>query len=85
MVETHPLPKALQLLILDADKKLKELQQHLMGEIHSAALELMELQNLSPKDGWAIDIDQMVYLRNVPDDTNQSELSFDYDENEERE
>jgi len=66
MEETKPVPQALQYMVEQSNKELRDLQQHLMGHIEEASLELMALLDVHPEDGWKLDLDRMVYMRQAP-------------------
>ncbi len=70
MQETIKCPKALQHMVDLSNQRLKELQQTYTVQILEAAQELMTLLNISPEDGWTLDLDNMMFIRNIESDEN---------------
>ena len=58
-----PVPIALKELILSNNTLLTQYQQDLTKKVIAANMEMMELLNLNPNDGWRLDTDQMVYVK----------------------
>jgi hypothetical protein len=67
-----PVPIALKELILSNNLLLTQYQQELTKKVISANIEIMQLLGLNPEEGWKLDTDQMVYIKQeqpIPDDT----------------
>ena len=62
-MQEAPLPLALRQLIQLHNEKVKEYQQIALLEIQRASLELMQLLNLSPNDGWKLDVENMKFVK----------------------
>lgn len=68
------LPIALRSLIQKNNELLKRYQASLIEEIQEANLQMMQILNLDPNDGWRLDMDNMVYVRpEVPEDQPKEE------------
>ena len=63
IIDEKAIPQALLIAIDAADKQLIQAQQQLLDQINSMALELMEMLNLSPDEGWALDLGQKKFIR----------------------
>jgi hypothetical protein len=62
-MEEAQIPLALRQLIQLHNEKVREYQQIAMLEIQRASLELMQLLNLSPNDGWKLDVENMKFVK----------------------
>ena len=62
-MQEAPLPLALHQLIKLHNEKVREYQQIALLEIQRASMELMEMMNLSPNDGWKLDMDNMKFVK----------------------
>lgn len=60
---TLDVPLALQNLIRANNTLLKTYQAQLMQEVQDANLQMMQLLQLNPRDGWILDMEQMVYTK----------------------
>lgn len=58
-----PVPIALRELIISNNTLLENYQQELTQKIMSANSEIMELLGISPIDGWRLDMEKMVYIK----------------------
>lgn len=58
-----PVPIALKELIASNNTLLNQYQQELTKKVIAANMEIMELLNLNPNDGWRLDTDQMAYVK----------------------
>lgn len=58
-----PVPTALKELIVSNNLLLNQYQQELTKKVITANLEMMELLGLNPADGWRLDTDQMIYIK----------------------
>jgi hypothetical protein len=58
-METIPVPLAVKLLI----ESHKERMEHSLKNITDSNLELMQMLNLLPSDGWRLDLDNLRYVR----------------------
>jgi len=72
MQETIKCPKSLQYMVEQSNQRLKEMQDTFTSQIIEATQELMEILNISSQDGWKVDLDNMVFVREVPDEDNAS-------------
>lgn len=68
--KTVPVPTALKELINSNNLLLNQYQQELTKRVITANIEMMELLNLDPKEGWVLDTDQMVYIKQEPTQIN---------------
>jgi len=57
------LPIALRSLIQKNNELLRRYQASLVEEIQEANVQMMQILNLDPNDGWRLDMDNMVYVR----------------------
>lgn len=64
--QSIPVPVALRELILSNNLLLNQYQQELTKKVITANLEMMELLKLDPNDGWRLDTEQMVYVKQEP-------------------
>lgn len=62
---TLPVPLALQNLILSNNTLLKNYQAELMGQISDANMQMMAILQLNEDAGWKLDMNRMVYVRQV--------------------
>lgn len=62
---TLPVPLALQNLILSNNALLKNYQAELMGQISDANMQMMAILQLNEDAGWKLDMNRMVYVRQV--------------------
>ena len=69
MEETKVVPKALQFMVDEYNRKLAELTDTFTTNIKEASFELMVLMEASPEAGWKLDLDRMVFVRQLPDTT----------------
>jgi hypothetical protein len=67
MEEIKVIPKAMQYMVDESNRQLREIQQTLTKDVMEASLELMTLLGISPDAGWKMDVDRMVYVRQIPD------------------
>lgn len=58
-----PVPIALKQLILSNNTLLEHYQKELTEKVISANMEIMEILGLNPDDGWRLDMEQMVYIK----------------------
>ena len=65
---TVQIPIALEQLIKTSNDLLKNYQAKLMDNIQRANVNLMELMQLRPEEGWRLDMDRMVYTRPITED-----------------
>ncbi len=56
-------PIALQKLIKANNTLLKSYQSQLMDEIQQANTQIMQILQIDPRNGWRLDMDNMVYVR----------------------
>lgn len=64
--QSIPVPVALRELIMSNNLLLNQYQQELTKKVITANLEMMELLKLDPNDGWRLDTEQMVYVKQEP-------------------
>jgi hypothetical protein len=64
-----PVPTALKELILSNNQLLSNYQQELTNKVIKANLEIMELLHINPTDGWKLDIENMVYVKQDKNNT----------------
>lgn len=57
------LPIALRSLIQKNNELLRRYQASLVEEVQEANIQMMQILNLDPNDGWRLDMDNMVYVR----------------------
>jgi hypothetical protein len=62
-VKSVPVPLALKELILTNNQLLSNYQQELTNKVIKANLEIMQLLHINPTDGWRLDMEQMVYIK----------------------
>jgi hypothetical protein len=62
---TLDVPLALQNLIKANNTLLKTYQAQLMQEVQEANLQMMQLLQLHPSDGWVLDMEHMVYTKST--------------------
>lgn len=60
---TLPVPLALQNLIKANNTLLKSYQSQLMDEVQQANAQIMQILQIDPRNGWRLDMDNMVYVR----------------------
>jgi hypothetical protein len=60
---TVDVPLALQNLIKSNNALLKSYQTQLMTEIQEANIQMMQILQIDPKNGWRLDMENMVYVR----------------------
>lgn len=58
-----PVPTALKELIISNNALLNQYQQELTKRVIAANTEMMQLLQLDPNDGWRLDTDDMVYVK----------------------
>lgn len=58
-----PVPTALKELIISNNQLLSNYQQELTSKVIRANLEIMELLNINPNDGWKLDMEKMMYVK----------------------
>lgn len=56
-------PLALQELILTSNELLINYQKEIQTKVSKANIEMMQLLNLNPNDGWKLDMDSMTYIK----------------------
>lgn len=59
-------PIALKELINSNNTLLNQYQQELTRKVIAANVEMMEVLNLNPNDGWRLDMDNLVYIKQDP-------------------
>lgn len=64
-----PVPTALKELIISNNILLNQYQQELTKKVIAANVEMMQLLQLDPTDGWRLDSDNMVYVKQPQSDT----------------
>ena len=62
-IKSIPVPIVLKELIVSNNELLSNYQKHLTTKVISANIEIMQLLGLNPEDGWRLDMDQMVYIK----------------------
>lgn len=62
-----PVPTALKELILSNNLLLQKYQEQLTSKVITANLEMMQLLGLNPTDGWKLDTDSMMYIKQEND------------------
>jgi len=62
-VKSIPVPIALKELIASNNELLANYQKELTTKVISANIEIMQLLGLNPDDGWRLDMEQMVYIK----------------------
>lgn len=62
-IKSIPVPIALKELIVSNNELLANYQKELTTKVISANLEMMQLLGLNPDDGWRLDMEQMVYIK----------------------
>lgn len=60
---TVDVPLALQNLIKANNALLKSYQSQLMTDIQEANIQMMQILKIDPKNGWRLDMENMVYVR----------------------
>jgi hypothetical protein len=60
---TVDVPLALQNLIKANNALLKSYQSQLMADIQEANIQMMQILQIDPKNGWRLDMENMVYVR----------------------
>ena len=60
---TVDVPLALQNLIKSNNALLKSYQSQLMTEIQEANIQMMQILQIDPTNGWRLDMENMVYVR----------------------
>lgn len=60
---TLPVPLALQNLIKANNTLLKSYQSQLMDEVQQANTQMMQILQIDPRNGWRLDVENMVYVR----------------------
>lgn len=58
-----PVPTALKELIISNNILLNQYQQELTKKVITANIEIMQLLQLDPNDGWRLDTENMVYVK----------------------
>jgi len=66
-IETMNVPVALQQLIVTSNKLLSVYKQEFEEQIQNANIEMMQLLQLNPADGWKLDASSMRYFREIPE------------------
>ena len=62
-----PVPTALKELILSNKLLLQQYQEQLTSKVIAANLEMMQLLGLNPSDGWKLDMETMMYIKQEHD------------------
>jgi hypothetical protein len=62
-----PVPTALKELILSNNLLLQQYQEQLTSKVIVANIEMMQLLGLNPTDGWKLDTDTMMYIKQEHD------------------
>jgi len=62
---TMEVPLALQNLIKANNTLLKSYQAQLINDIQEANTQMMQMLQLDPANGWQLDMENMVYVRQV--------------------
>jgi hypothetical protein len=60
---TVNIPLALRQLILNSNELLTQYQNKLLAEIEDANVQMMHILNLDTREGWTLDMKNMVYTR----------------------
>lgn len=63
-----PVPTALKELIISNNTLLNQYQQELTKKVIAANMEMMQLLQLDPNDGWRLDTENMVYVKQKQSD-----------------
>lgn len=63
-----PVPTALKELIISNNVLLNQYQQELTKKVIAANMEMMQLLQLDPNDGWRLDTENMVYVKQKQSD-----------------
>jgi hypothetical protein len=66
---TMDVPLALQHLIKTNNEVLRAHQSQLLREIEEANTQLMQILQLDPAAGWRLDMNNMVYVRVIDEET----------------
>lgn len=61
-----PVPIVLKELINSNNALLTQYQQELTKRVIAANVEVMEILGLNPVDGWRLDMDNLVYVKQDP-------------------
>lgn len=61
-----PVPIVLKELINSNNALLTQYQQELTKRVIAANVEVMEMLGLNPVDGWRLDMDNLVYVKQDP-------------------
>jgi hypothetical protein len=61
-----PVPRALVELINANNELLQTYQRQLTTKVIDANMELMNILGLNPNDGWRLDTEKMVYVKQEP-------------------
>lgn len=61
--QSIPVPRAIRELILHSNKLLQIYQTELTSKVSTANTEMMGILGLDPNDGWKLDIENMVYIK----------------------
>lgn len=67
-----PIPMVLRELIMSNNTLLKQYQHELTQKVVTANMEMMTLLGLDPKEGWVLDLDNMVYTKQEPTQNNDT-------------
>jgi hypothetical protein len=62
-----PVPTALKELISSNNLLLQQYQEQLTSKVIAANLEMMQLLGLNPSDGWKLDMETMMYIKQEHD------------------
>ena len=68
-IKSIPVPIALKELIASNNELLANYQKELTTKVISANIEIMQLLGLNPDDGWRLDMEQMVYIKQDQNNT----------------
>lgn len=60
---TMEVPLALQELIRANNERLKGYQSELFKQVQDANVQMMQILQLDPNNGWRLDIERMVYVK----------------------
>lgn len=60
---TMEVPLALQELIRANNERLKGYQSELFKQVQDANVQMMQILQLDPNQGWRLDVERMVYVK----------------------
>lgn len=62
-----PAPLVLKELIISCNDLLVQHQSQLTQKVTAASIECMQMLGLDPRDGWRLDMQNMVFTKKVPE------------------